>query len=335
MIRRSQAALAVIVALLALAWWDPQWTGEQQRLEALVVLDITQSMDAEDMPVDDDPQPLSRLVRSRALLLQAMQRLPCGSRLGLGVFSEYRSLVLLAPVEVCEHFTELRGTLASIDSSMGWSGNSEVAKGLYGALQTLAALPRPPALVFVTDGHESPPIDPRAPPPWNGASGALPGLLVGVGGDTPVPIPRHDPQGRAIGTWGAADVLQTAGRVHNPNDPDAARDVPPAMPDATPGREHLSSLRERHLQVLARQTGLGYLRLSDADSLRAALLDPALAHDAPGPVSLRGPATALAAVLWLALLFPALGLARLRRLAQRWPVRRRTRAPAMPFSNTR
>ncbi|MBQ0958516.1 VWA domain-containing protein [Ideonella sp. 4Y11] len=320
MIRRREALLGATALLLALAWWNPTWSGEQAQLDALVVLDITQSMDAEDMPVGDDPQPHSRLVRSRALLLEALQQLPCGSRLGLGVFTEYRSLVLLAPVEVCAHFTELRGTLASIDSAMAWSGNSELAKGLYGALQTLAALPRPPALVFITDGHESPPLDPRAPPPWNGASGAVAGVVVGVGGDTPVPIPRHDPQGRPIGTWGAADVLQTAGRVHNPNDPAAASQVIPAMPDATPGREHLSSLREYHLQALARQTGLAYLRLRDARGLRQALMDPALAHAVPGPVSLRGPATGLAALLWLAVLLPAL--------------RQGVRIP-MPFRNSR
>ncbi|MBN8488178.1 MAG: hypothetical protein J0M20_10720, partial [Burkholderiales bacterium] len=87
-----------------------------------------------------------------------------------------------------------------------------------------------------------------------------------------------------------------------------------------------------HLQTLARQTGLSYLRLNDADGLRAALLEPALAHAAPGPVSLRGPATALATLLWLALLWPALGA---EPLARRWRLWRGSRGSSMPISNTR
>jgi mxaL protein len=184
---------------------------------------------------------------------------------------------------------------------MAWGGNSEIAKGLYGSIAAAKSLPSHPAIVFFTDGQEAPPLDPRHRPPWNGQIGDAAGLLVGVGGDSPVPIPRHDPEGRAMGTWGAGDVVQRGNRGVNPNAPEAAEGPPPAMPGATPGQEHLSSLRESYLQLLATETGLGYHRLGDADDLRQAMLAPALAHSVEARISLRWPACGLALLLLLAL----------------------------------
>ena len=297
----ARHALLAAFALLALAVLDPGWTGHRHEHEMIAVLDITQSMDAADMPLPGDPTPVSRLARTRQLLGQAMAHLPCGSRLGLAVFSEYRSLVLLTPVEVCEHYSELKSTLASVNTAMAWSGNSEIAKGLYGSIAAVKALPSHPAIVFFTDGQEAPPVDPRHRPPWNGQPGDAAGLLVGVGGDTPVPIPRHDPEGRAMGTWGAGDVVQRANRGMNPNAPEAAEGPPPAMAGATPGQEHLSALREGYLQMLASETSLGYHRLVDADGLRRALMAPALTHAVEARISLRWPACALALLVLLGL----------------------------------
>ena len=116
-----------------------------------------------------------------------------------------------------------------------------------------------------------------------------------------MPIPRHDPAGRALGTWGAGDVVQRGSRGVNPNAPESAEGPPPAMAGATPGQEHLSSLREGYLQMLASETGLGYHRLVDADGLRHALMAPELAHAVEARLSLRWPACALALLVLLGL----------------------------------
>lgn len=316
---KRREALAVLCALLCLAGWDPGWKGTREQLQALVVVDVSQSMNAADLHVGYDPTPVSRLARSRALLQQALRRLPCGSRIGLGVFSEYRSLVLLTPVEVCEHYGELRSILAALNSHMAWNGDSEVAKGLYGALATARSLPGRPTVVFLTDGHETPPVDPRHRPKPSLEPGEVAGLIVGVGGRELVPIPQHDRQGRLLGTWGAADVRQQVRRVVNPNDPGRADEgVQPSMPEATPGREHLSSLREGYLQDLAAQTGLAYHRLSDADALLTALRDDRLAQPVPTRISLRQPAMLLALLLWLAIGSNALPQLRWRRPERRF-----------------
>ena len=117
-------------------------------------------------------------------------------------------MVLIAPLEICANFRELTSVLEGIDGRMAWAGRSEVAKGIGWAIRLAAALPDQPALVFVSDGHEAPPLHPAHRPAF-GEPGTIAGLLVGVGGAAPVPIPKLDPDGRRLGFWRADEVMQT------------------------------------------------------------------------------------------------------------------------------
>jgi mxaL protein len=181
-----------------------------------------------------------------------------------------------------------------------------VAKGLSSALRLARALPQRTALVFVTDGHEAPPLNPRYRPPMETEPGRDAGWLVGVGGLALAPIPRSDPQGRPLGVWGARDVAQVdpysrgrGGSVEGEQMVEEATGT--ALPDlgATPGREHLSSLREPYLRRLAQEAGLRYARLHAPGQLLPLLQDPALALPRRRPVSLR-PLLALLALALLA-----------------------------------
>ncbi len=279
------AALALGVTLLR-----PSLAIERPLFNHVVVLDVTQSMNVQDALVDG--KPVSRLALAKQALREALLQLPCGSKLGLGLFTEYRSYLLLAPVEVCANLQELRATLAHVDGRMAWTGNSEIAKGLFSGLAIAQQLPDKPALVFVTDGHEAPPLDARNWPRFNQQPGEVPGWIVGVGGLTPLPIPKIDPLGRPLGFWRADEVLQADPRG-------ASRD---ATPDAAKpkGSEHLSSLREAHLRRLAAHTGLKVLRLQDTGALGAALTEPALARPVPAQADLRWAPAVLALLLLLA-----------------------------------
>ena len=157
----------------------PTWTTERPRFEHVVVLDVTQSMNVQDEVFEG--RPVSRLDAAKGALRQAVEALPCGSKIGWAIFTEYRSYLLFTPVEVCAHRAELRGALERIDSRMAWSGNSEVAKGLHSAIGIARQLPGTPSLVFVTDGHEAPPLDPNQRPPFDDKPGEVAGVIVGVG----------------------------------------------------------------------------------------------------------------------------------------------------------
>lgn len=299
----ERAWLAAAALALAATFLEPRLTLQRQLFEHVVVLDVTQSMNVTDTQIDG--RPASRLAFAKHALREALQELPCGAKLGWAIFTEYRSYLLFAPVEVCANRAELRSSLAHIDGSMAWSGNSEVAKGLHSALGIAKALPGVPSLIFVTDGHEAPPLNPRHRPAFDDKPGEVAGLIVGVGDTRPAPIPKFDPSGRPLGLWAADEVLQTDPRSQGRGgsvggeamvEQDSA---PPAVGlGATPGAEHLSGLREPYLRLLALEGGFGYHRLRTAEGLLQALRDRALAR----PVTVQSDARFALAGLALALL---------------------------------
>ena len=273
-------------AALAACLLQPGWMLERDRFDHVVVLDITQSMNVQDEMLNG--KPVARLVFAKQALRDALLRLPCGSKVGWGVFTEYRALLLFEPVEVCANLSELRSTLAHIDGSMAWSGNSEIAKGLHSGIAIVRELPGSPSLVFVTDGQEAPPLSASHRPRFDDKPGEIKGLIVGVGDLRPSPIPKTDPSGQPLGFWRADEVAQAdiygSGRgasVSGERMTEEGAAAPLPALGATPGSEHLSALREPYLRLLGREQGLGFVRLASADALAAALTAPALAKPTP------------------------------------------------------
>jgi len=274
--------LLLACAMLILALLHPHARLKQDTFDYLVVVDITQSMNTLDYR--QKSKPVSRLAFAKQALEQGLLRLPCGSKIGLGIFTEYRSFVLLEPVEICANYHEISTTLADIDERMAWVGSSEIAKGLYSGMRTVRSLPDLPALVFVTDGQEAPPVNPHHRPVFDGKPGEAKGVIIGAGGLVPMPIPKFDPDGRPLGYWRTDEVLQTdlysLGRSTSVKGEKMVETekAPIESLGATPGSEHLSSLREPYLMQLAKETGLAYRRLGSPADLIAALKDHALAQ---------------------------------------------------------
>lgn len=297
--------LVIALGALAATFAKPSVTTQRELVDHLIVIDITQSMNVPDYQLEG--RPTSRLTYAKHALRESLLAMPCGSKVGWGIFTEYRSFLLTAPVEVCANIKELRSTLDGIDGRMAWMGNSEVAKGLFSGIGIAQKLPDSPSIVFVTDGHESPPINARHRPAFEGKPGVVKGLIVGVGDLKPSPIPKFDPLGRSIGFWGADEVMQTdprsQGRVGSvggeqlADDPDAGTAV---MSGSTPGSEHLSSMREGYLRLLSSDTGLEFVRLQNPQALATALTSPSLARATPAPTDLRVALGGLALVALLA-----------------------------------
>ncbi len=281
--------LGCAVLALAAALLNPGLMLERPLFDHVIVLDVTQSMGVTDMRLDG--KPVSRLAYAKHALRQSLLRLPCGSKVGWAIFTEYRSLLLLAPIDVCANLSELRSTLDGIGSRMAWSGNSEIAKGLHSAIGIARQLPDRPSLVFVTDGQEAPPIDPRHRRSFDDEPGEVMGLVVGVGDALPSRIPKIDPDGRPLGFWGADDVLQT-----DPRYPESGR-----AGASGAGTEHLSALHESYLRLLASDAGMAFHRMVSQEALEQAMTAPPMARPGPARVD---------AHVWLALLAFALLLLR-------------------------
>jgi mxaL protein len=249
----------------------------------IVVFDISQSMGVDDYELNGAPA--SRLDFARAAARKALRDLPCGSRVGWAVFAEYRTLLLLSPIEVCENYNDLLASLDDIDGRMRWGNASEITKGVFWSMR-VAKQAGTPTLLFLTDGQEAPPLDPSQPPAMfdDVKRGDVAGWLMGVGGDAPRRIPKVDEEGRRIGYWRSYEVLQRFG-----GEPNAAPGTQP--------REHLSSLREGHLRRLAQQVGFDYRRLSNLQTMSDAMRDTRFARRTRQPTDIGWMAATLALLL--------------------------------------
>jgi mxaL protein len=280
-------AISVALVLLVIAFVLPALPMQHDTYECIVILDITQSMDVEDYELGGSPT--SRLAYAREAARHALRELPCGSRVGWGAFAGYRTLLLLAPVEVCENYGDLLSSLAKVDGSMRWENASEITKGVYWSMRAAKQLGTNPNVIFVTDGQEAPPLDPTNILPMfdDLKVGQVHGWLMGAGGYSPLPIPKTDDDGNREGYWRADEVLQPG-------------DLIPGSKSR--GAEHLSALREPHLQEIAHQVGFDYARLSSTESLARAMLDRRFARRAQAATDLYW-IPALLALLLLAVRF--------------------------------
>ncbi len=278
--------LLVILALLLVALLRPKFSMPQEILNSIFVVDVSQSMNTRDYLVSD--KPTSRIHVVRDTLRKSLATMPCGSRMGLAIFSEYRSFLLLSPVEVCDNYAELSASIDHISGKMAWAGGSEIAKGLNWGLKMAVQIEPRPSLVFLTDGHEAPPISFKNRPRIDVKAGEVRGVLIGVGSDELSPIPKLDPDGKVLGFWQADEVAQvdvySKGRAGSVSGEKMADDD--ARAKKKNPTEHLSSVKETYLKLLAQENGLGYARLSLPVDLVALLASKQIAQRAtiPTPV---------------------------------------------------
>lgn len=278
---RGSAAIALAAGILLLGLALPTVPLQRAVFDYIVIFDISQSMNVEDY--EERGGQVSRLDFARDAARRALRSLPCGSRIGWGAFTGNRTLLLLAPVEVCVNYNDLVESLNQIDGRMRWAEASEVAKGVYWAIEAARSITPQPNILFVSDGQEAPPLEFEELPSLLDKIKDHPirGWLVGAGGDEPSPIPKIDPDGTRHGYWRPNEVLQSQA----------------AIDGATPGLEHYSAVREQHLQRLARDLNLEYTRLIDLTSLSDALQDRRFARRRPVPTDVSWVAAALALVL--------------------------------------
>ena len=153
------AMLAAALALTAAGLAKPMVPLPADVFRHLVVFDITQSMNVGDA-TSGDPT-LTRLEHAKAAVLEAAAALPCGSEIGLGLFTGHRTFLLIAPVEVCASYPDLAAAVRAVDWRMAWKARSEIAKGVHSGLGIARSLGPHTVLVFLTDGHEAPPLHPE------------------------------------------------------------------------------------------------------------------------------------------------------------------------------
>ena len=234
-ITASAIVMLIVVLLIMSALWFPRTDRTVKVMDLLFVLDITQSMDVKDAELNGEK--VSRLTWAKDYTKQALQALPCGSHVSLAAFSESRSLILINPVEICESYNDLTQMLEKIDGSIAWALSSELSKAVFGAIDQAKLMDPSPDVVFLTDGHEAPPLHATLFPTYKKKLGETSGVFVGIGGDKLLPIPRHKFDGTPDGFWKQNDVLHEDVYASLRNESQEVR-------DARPKNEHLSSQKQ-------------------------------------------------------------------------------------------
>jgi len=287
----TQLVLLLFVAgLLISALVRPTAVLERDVYRFVFTFDVTQSMNVSDAALNGAP--VTRLDFARAAVRRTLEQLPCGSQLGLAIFTGHRSFLLFSPVEVCDNYTVISTMLDKVDWRMAWAARSEVAKGLYSSLSIASSLGQETRAIFLTDGHEAPPVHAEFRPRFSGAPGEISGAIIGIGGSIPVPIPRLNNEGKVVGNWTAREVLQvdtySLGRGANVEaEPMVGVDMADVAGRIAAGTEHLSSLREVYLQQLARETRLDYFRPDTPQQLGNWLAQPNFVNLTPADTDLR------------------------------------------------
>lgn len=294
--------LAAAGIALAVLFIHPSEQRKSPVYDLTFIIDITRSMNVEDYQAEG--QAVSRLEFVKQSLRGLLLKLPCESKVGLGVFTERRSTVLFEPVEVCSGFAEIDAAVAALDWRMAWAADSRIANGLLNTLEMREGSGS--RLVFMTDGQEAPPVNPRYRPDFSSVKGAISGLLVGVGGMELAQIPKYNSRGEQEGFYKADDVphQSTFGLSNlNPEEIEGynARNAPFGS-EAVAGNEHMSYLHEAYLQQLSAEAGLHYQRLTGSQPLIEALQAADIAEQKQVETDVRWRA-ALAALVLLMLVF--------------------------------
>lgn len=241
------------VLVVAATFLEPKVRLLKNTYRYLFILDITQSMNTQDYAVPGMPS--DRLSFVKQALRNTLPEFPCGSQIGLGIFSNKETLLLFEPIEVCENFSILDDVISHIDWRMAWAAESNIRRGLYSSIRTVVRLAEKPHLVFMTDGE--PTIEDYHPAPLKRHAGKTKGIVVGVGGQTPAPIPKLDQENTLIGYWKSEEIsiLQNHSSASGNED-----------------GYYLSTVDEANLRNLAALTKLHYHRLETPDGLKQVLL---------------------------------------------------------------
>ena len=297
--RREITFLSIALLLLLMALFRPTVPVQRDIHTYLLVVDITQSMNAEDMRLDG--KKASRIAYTRRLLHNTIASMPCGTRVGVALFAGVVVSTIFHPVEACASFDAIQDTVEHIEWRQAWHGNSRLGFGMLSASAALKALSEPARVVFFTDGEEAPLLHAfnRADlSNWQGGSGWL---LVGIGGDTPTPIPKMDENNKVIGYWSENTYQLEPGIAQVSDETRGRRDDSVATQDY---ERYLSVLDEKYLQSLAKEIKARYIRGDSTQAVLAAVKQQPPARRDRAPFGIESLLAALAGLLLVAAYLP-------------------------------
>lgn len=247
------------VVLLLLALFRPDVQLKQEVHNYLLVADVSQSMNAEDERLNN--QPVSRLTYTRQLMKKIVQTSPCGTYFSVGVFASDNVALLITPLEVCKNLDVITDSINHLEWRMAWKGNSRLSFGVRAAANTFDSLNVPAQMLFFTDGDEAPRVNVTIKQDLSGIQIGSNFAFVGVGGHAKVGVPRFNSANKRVGYWPISDNNNAGAVGVTYSDP--GQDEPdPSVASAEYDR-FLSQLEEGYLISLASDIKAKYIKGQD------------------------------------------------------------------------
>jgi mxaL protein len=255
-----ETVLLIFTSLfLLLALIKPQIQLKQEVHNYLLVADVSQSMNAEDMKVNN--QPVSRLVYTQHMMKQVVKTSPCGTYVSVGIFAAENVALLVMPLEVCKNFDIINDTIDHLEWRMAWSGNSRMTFGVKAAEATFEYLNIPAQMLFFTDGDESPKASGINKLDISNVRIGKNVIFVGIGGVEPAPIKRFNANNKFVGYWGTDAAAESAGGGIMYND--ASKDDPDPPVAYAEFDRYLSKLDAEHLKDMTAEIKGQYVEGAD------------------------------------------------------------------------
>ncbi len=272
-IQKHKGTLVMLAALvlMVISLFHPTIPLKRDLHHYLFIVDITQSMNTKDILAHNEF--ISRIAHTRSLLQSTVTKLPCGSKVSLGVFSAESIALLYTPIEVCKNYSAIQDSITHLEWRMAWRGNSRLRFGMQSASAVQNSLPVPAQIVFFTDGDEAPKLNAVNKIDLSNWQGGTGWLIAGVGSDQASPIPKLDSENEVLGYWAYANSIMAPSQVQS-EESIGTRDSSIATADYD---RYLSKLEEAYLKSLATEINASYIRATNPIDLAARIqeLQPA------------------------------------------------------------
>jgi mxaL protein len=297
--RRDTVLLLGAFILLVMALLRPTVPVKHNIYTYFLVADISQSMNAIDMTING--KPASRIAHTQKMLHEIISSLQCGTKVSLGLFAGVSVAALYTPIEVCANFSAIQDTIDHLDWRTGWSGNSRIRESMDNMARTLRSFPEPAQVVFFSDGEEAPNLHAFNTRDLSNFQGGDDWLLVGIGSEQGVAIPKLDDKNQVIGYWSAQSFAMQPGIAQISESNLGVRDDNVA---SSPDDRYISKLAEDYLKSVADEVGGNYVRGDSLQSILAAMKQQKPARRDVAPFGLHWVLASLAGLLLITAYLP-------------------------------